>query len=461
MTSTVTSRLRRLAVVAVAAAIVVGVVLVTGDDSDEVRLTAVFTDANPLQEGNLVKSAGVDVGTVESVAVEDGQAHVVLLLDEEVLPLHEDASATIIDKDLLGERYVGLDRGTASSPTLSEPMAIGPDRTRRVVDLQDVLNTVDAPTGTALSSLVSTLGEGVGTNDREVAAAIEALAPAMHQAQGLAELLGDQNELLTDLVDSVEPVVGAAADERGRSLDQLVGTTTQTLSVVAENRQAVRDTLVQLPTTLGSARDRLAQVAGVSDSATRTLGSLRPVTDDLTDISRELQRFADAADPALASLPPVLDKGNALLDELGPLVDTLQPAGSDLRAVSSSARTLSETALSLRLVDLMEFMKGWAMATSDYDAISHYFKAVTPYSLQPASEVALGPIPGAPDNPLENVKPPEGPGRLPLPGRPGDSEEPQPTQPSGEVASPAQDSATGLNPTQEQNMVDQLLGGGR
>lgn len=82
-------------------------------------------------------------------------------IDRSVLPMHDDARATITEKDLLGERYIALDRGTAARPTLSEQnLRLGVRRTDRTVDLQDILNSVDDPTGTALGALVTALGEG-------------------------------------------------------------------------------------------------------------------------------------------------------------------------------------------------------------------------------------------------------------------------------------------------------------
>ena len=438
------------AVVAVVAAVVAATAAAVDGEDDQMTITAVFTDANPLMPGNLVTAAGVEVGTIESVSLQNGLARVEMTVSDEVAPLHKDATAKIYTKDLLGERYVALDPGSPSSPELSEPAVIGPKRTARDVDLQNVLNIVDDPTGTALAGLLSALGEGAKGNGRNIAAAIKALKPAMENAGELGQLLSEQNALLTAVIDKAQPVAKAVADDR--SMERLVGATTKTLSAVADNREAMRDTLRALPRTMASARERLAQVADVSDASTRTLASLRPMTGSLADTSVELRRFAAAADPALSSLPPVLAKADKMLNELGPLVRVLRPAGPELRDVAESVRTLSETALSRRLTDLMEFLKGWALATSDYDAISHYFKAVTPYSPPAASETALGPVPGAPRRPVPDVPLP-GPGRLPLPGINEDPLDPQ-------VEVPSDGSLTGLSRKQETSLVESLLGGG-
>jgi phospholipid/cholesterol/gamma-HCH transport system substrate-binding protein len=440
-----------------------GAKLMDHDSSDPVEVTAMFADASPLVVGNVVKAAGVNVGKVTDIDLDGNLARVRMELDPAVLPLHQDLTATITTQDLLGERFIKLDPGSPDQPALRSPIVISETQTNRVVDLQDVLNSLDTPASTALASLLTETGEGLRGQGANARKAIAALQPAMTQVNGLAKVLDGQNALLTRLVDNAAPVAAALANGQGQNLDRLVGSATDTLAIVAANREALRQSLDQLPGTIASARSALAELAGVADPATRTLRSLRPITDDLNDITGELQRFADAADPALASLPPVLAKAEALIDQAGPLVRALRPAAADLVGVSASARTLSERALSSHLGSLLEFVKGWSMATSDYDAISHYFKAIVPLSPQPLGHTAGGlvpgvsvpslPVPTAPTLPL----PPKGDGNqggLPVIG---DLIGGVPTLLPGQTS--ANDSATGLTEPQENNLVEQLLGG--
>ena len=442
------------------AAVIVGGVSYAHRDRGTVEMTAVFSNAAELVKDVDVRSAGVAVGKIESVTLKDNLAYVRFRVSKEVLPIHQDAKADDRTKDVLGERYLALDTGTPSAPEMQEPMVIGPANTTRSVELQEVLNTVDTPTGAALAGMLTTLGDGVGGNGKEVADTIAALRPAMDHTDELVRVLNQQNSLLNDLVERAQPVARAVATERGQQLDKLVGSTTQTLATVADKEAQTRDTLQRLPDTLASARARLAQIAGVADPATDTLRSLRPVTHDLTDISKELQSFSDAADPALASLPAVLKKGDKMLDDLGPVAHDLKPAGPGLRDTASALKALSKQGpLHQRLVDLLEFAKGWALATKDYDAVSHYFKAVTPYSPRPAAQFALGAIPGAPYRPEQADTPfIPGPGTLQIPGQPGGNEQPRAR---ARTDSKPHGGATGLTSEQENSMVGQMLGGGR
>ena len=412
---------------------------------DDVTVTAVFEDASPMVPGNEVKVSGATVGVIESIELIDNRAQVQMTVEHSVMPLHADATATITEKDLLGERYIALKRGSPSSSVLDEDdMLLPASRTDRSVDLQDVLNAQDDPTSTALAAMVTALGEGMAGRGKDIAAGIKAFAPAMRQADQLATILSDQNALLTRLIDSTQPVLGALTSGRGKKLDHMVGSTERMLSAVAANQRATEATLKRLPTTLAAARHSLAQVAGVSESMTPTLAGMRPITDNLSDVSGELSRFSDASNRALASMRPVLDRADRMLDEAAPLVQTLRMAGPDMRGLSKSGRKIMADALSGRLTNLMKFLRNWALITSGYDGVSHYFRAAMVNTAKPVTTSALGPVAGAPEaKELPNV-----PYRM----------VPRTKQKLPVVPDPAS-SATGLSKNQEKSMLDQLLGG--
>jgi phospholipid/cholesterol/gamma-HCH transport system substrate-binding protein len=409
-----------------------------------------------MQPGNVVKVAGVQVGTVSDITIDHGMAKVVMSVDREALPLHADATAKITLESLLGERYVALDRGTPKAPLLGEPANIPGAQTNRDVDLQEVLNAADTPTSVALAGLITTTGQGLHGNGAKFASAISALEPALHQTDQLVGILNQQNAQLNRLVEDAAPVANAVAADQGQRLDKMVGSTTETLSVVAARQQALRDTLQQLPGSLASARRTLAQLAGVADPTADTLAAIRPTTDNLKDISGELRRFSDAADPALASLPPVLDRAQELLDQARPVAESLRGASTNLRGTSDGLHGLVSNFLDLRFSDLMELLKGWSLATADYDAISHYFKAEVVTDPKSDGELAAAPVPGVPPAPV--------PGGLPMPSplMPRLDQVGKPVTPPHSTERPKQGpnaGATGLTPNQEDSMMSQLLGG--
>jgi phospholipid/cholesterol/gamma-HCH transport system substrate-binding protein len=71
---------------------------------------ALFSNSGGLKAGSAIVIAGVDVGRVKSIGLEDYQARVVLDLPENV-KLQEDAIASIKTRGLIGEKYIEITPG--------------------------------------------------------------------------------------------------------------------------------------------------------------------------------------------------------------------------------------------------------------------------------------------------------------------------------------------------------------
>jgi phospholipid/cholesterol/gamma-HCH transport system substrate-binding protein len=431
------SRILRFGVLLVVAVALVGSaasMTLSASKPDQQTVVAMMRDAGSLEAGSTVRASGVEVGSVRSIGLQNGEARVEMSVASNVLPLHRDASVRLRPVNLLGEHYVDLSVGSPSQPFMNDPV-IPVSRTGSAPELQDLINTFDDPTATGLAALVTSAGEGMQGNGDQTAAAIRALAPSMNRLGRLGSLLGDQNGALNQLLERVQPVSNALADDRGRSLNRLVGSTDKTLSTLRDNRQALDQTVAQLPATLVSARQTLARLGGVTDSATPALASIRPVTGNLSQITGELQRFADAADPAIASLPPVLQRADELLGQAAPVVNQLRQAGGSLAGTAKGVRPIGETVLDEHLGDLMNFVRKWALSTNGRDALGNYFRGVvhvTPKTLMDLAQSLPPKLGGQPAPPA---------GTSARPGPPGP------------------DSLTGLSPTQEHGLLGQLLGG--
>jgi phospholipid/cholesterol/gamma-HCH transport system substrate-binding protein len=454
--------------VAIVAVSVLALLSVTGlslvkTDADETTVYAYFRDASPLIKGNDVKMHGVKVGVIDSIEVEDGMAKVGLRVEQEAQPLYRDARAVVRPVGLLGERFVDLDRGSPDEQAIPVGGTIPVEHTGGVTDLDEVLNTVDQPTGAALAALVTTLGEGMRGTGTDISAAIKALEPAMRDTRPLVEVLDEQSQALTDMIDALAPLTGALATEDGKRLDGLVGAADTLLSTTADNQQALDQTLARLPSALDEARRTLRSLSRASRSTTPTLRAIRPTTDNLAQLSRELTAFSEAAGP-LEGLDPVLEQGQALIANARPVVASLRSSGPDLSGTARGARPVVEELLG-NLRDVLDFVKFWALTTTNEDGLAHYFRA----HFVVTDDIPLGLVPGdtssgvlTSDDEQGGLLPNLGiPGLPPLDGLLGGGDE-------GLVggldsllgrSSRRDGSATGLTATQEQAMLDTLIGG--
>ena len=429
------------------------------------NLVGVFADASPLVSGSEVRIDGVQVGSITNIQLRNGKAWVSTDIRAGSLPLHSNAQMVIKPVNLLGEDYIDISPGTDAKPMLSGNV-IPASQTSSAVTLQQVLDTLDDPTASALAATIATLGQGLNDSGAQTADAIKALAPAMENTSKLGGVLSSQNAVLTQLLDRVQPVAAALAQGNGHVLDGIVSSTEKMLTAVALQQQAANATLDQLPATLASARTTLQRLAGAASATTPTLAELRPLTDNLSSVTGELNSFAVAAQPALTSLLPVLTHAKTLLDEAAPVVAELSAAAPSLSATSARLRPLGSQLLSQHLNDLMLFVKKWALSTNGKDALSHYFRGVfhvTPATLEDLAAVMLPKsttsnlskslgslLPGLklPNLGLGNL------GNLGLGGLTKGL-----TSLLGGSSSANSSSATGLSQPQEQSLIGQLLGG--
>jgi phospholipid/cholesterol/gamma-HCH transport system substrate-binding protein len=99
-------------------------------------VSANFPSVGGLKAGSSVEIAGVQVGRVESIGLNDYQAHVVLRLERDI-KLQDDSIASIKTKGLIGEKYIRI------SPGGSEKIIPPNGRIREVeapVDLEELIS---------------------------------------------------------------------------------------------------------------------------------------------------------------------------------------------------------------------------------------------------------------------------------------------------------------------------------
>ena len=444
-------------------------------------VVAKFVSAAPLVKDNQVKVDGIVVGTIEGLRVRDGLAEVTMHLDPEAMPLHSDATFTIRPATLLGERYVDLDRGSASAPLLDTNRIVPVSQTGQNVGLDDLLNTFDDPTGAGLGALFTTLGSGVRGNGKQVDQAITTLAPSMQQVEQLAAVLKNHNELLGALVQDAEPIVGALADNDGQSMDKLVGSSDRLLAASAAQQDQLDEVLKELPSTLDSGSRALKQLSKTADDATPTLKELHPLTNHLSKFSKELRDFSDALDPALASSKPVLDRADDLLVQAQRPADDLRIGSANLDTTVGGTKTVVH-GLTQDRDAMFRFIKYWALNLNGFDGLSHYWRvslalnsdtwtALLPTLLSGLNGVNLGLQPptqtGSTSTPQSDSSDENEKSADPVGGLVGDLLKPLNGLTKGlsggsllQKKQTEDGSSTGLNKKQENNLLGFLLGGG-
>ena len=251
--------------------------------SQPYELTAEFSDASGLLSGDVVKAAGVTVGRVEEVRVEDGMA-VVTMSIEDGIEIPAGVDAEIRFRNLIGQRMVSLVERPRSGieGTLADGDRITLDRTEPAFDLTLLFN--------GLRPLIRS------TDAKDINIVSNALVEAL---DGRSDEVENILANLTDVADLLA------------SRDQELSTLLDGLNVVTEDI-ASRDGQLQ-----------------------RTLANLNNFLGDLDASKSDLSAALVTLDEASRLLDRVVRQNSsrisANLDDLSVILDAVDDKKSDLR----------------------------------------------------------------------------------------------------------------------------------
>jgi phospholipid/cholesterol/gamma-HCH transport system substrate-binding protein len=103
---------------------------------DGYELYAIFTDAGGLKAGSSVLIAGMEVGRVKSISMQDYEAKIVITLPKSI-KIQEDAIASIKTRGLIGEKYLSITPG-GSDTILKDGQRIR--ETTPPVDIEELIS---------------------------------------------------------------------------------------------------------------------------------------------------------------------------------------------------------------------------------------------------------------------------------------------------------------------------------
>lgn len=244
---------------------------------EPIKLT--FKDIGALSEGDPVAVSGVRAGKVDKIRLEGGRVVVTTLVDESVF-LAKDATFTVKNIGLMGERFVAVDPGTLSVPLDTDKIHEG----RFDTGIPEVMGMM----GEMISEvrrLVNVIGETIASpgtlNDFQ-----ETIKQLKSVATELNTLVAQSKD---DYRKSLQAIERASA-----SFDDFVESNRPKAEESIENFNAASEKLVILANDLDTLSSSLQQFADKLNSEEGTLGLLasdQTLYQDVKKSVRELDRL--------------------------------------------------------------------------------------------------------------------------------------------------------------------------
>lgn len=258
--------------------------------------SAVFIDASQLKVGDSVRVAGIRVGTVNAVSLQDNNSVLVDFDADDDVALTAGSKAAVRYLNLVGDRYLELIIGPGSMRMLPPGARIPVERTMPSLDLDLLLG--------GLKPVVR------GLNPRDVNALAAALLQVFQgQGQTLQSLLAKTSSFSNDV---------AKKNEAVEKLIDNLNTVVHTLAQQGDQFSGAIERLQRLVSDLSQDRDPIGDAIAALDNGTASVADLlRAARPPLAGTVDQLNRLA-----------PLLEKGNGYLD------DALQRAPGNYRKIA-------------------------------------------------------------------------------------------------------------------------------
>jgi phospholipid/cholesterol/gamma-HCH transport system substrate-binding protein len=195
-----------------------------------------FAEAGGIAVGNDVTLAGIKVGAVTDVSLDQGDALVGFTIDSKY-PLGSETSAHIKTGTLLGERVLTLE--SSGSGKLNRTDAIPISRTSSPYSLSDAVG--ELTTNTAGTD-TQTLNQSLDTLSTTLNQIAPRLGPTFDGLTRLSQALNSRDGTLGELLKTAADVTGILS-ERSQQLNTLILNADDLLAVLVERRQAIVDLL--------------------------------------------------------------------------------------------------------------------------------------------------------------------------------------------------------------------------
>jgi virulence factor Mce-like protein len=317
----------RAAVVAALALAVSGLVLSGGATAQSPVITAEFSNARGLVEGNDVRVGGAPAGTVTNLELSDGgTALVTIELHDGIEPPHADASAAIRPVDLIGDNYVALELGSDPGPLEG---VIPPSRTLNEPRLDDLLRTFAEPERIGIEAMLVEGGIALDHRGADLNQAALALRPALEATDDVLAELNSQTADLRGFVSSAERATGEAAS-RDEDLARMVGALDATLHATADRPESLDESLAGLPGSIDDLQRIAPRLTAVATEALPLAESINRSAPGLATAAERAAPFLAAAGRAIERVDPVVGQATDLLVNADPTLTSFDRGFEDL-----------------------------------------------------------------------------------------------------------------------------------
>jgi phospholipid/cholesterol/gamma-HCH transport system substrate-binding protein len=284
-------------------------------------------------QGQTVNVAGVKIGEVGAVNLEDGKAVVDLRIKDEYKPIYRDSTILLRPKTGLKDMYLALDPGNRRAGALPEGGRVRVANTLPDVNSDEFLAQLDTDTRTYLQILLNAGGTAfddkvTGADRRYEQTAAQDLRevfkrfePTARDGKKITRLLIARRQNIRRVIHNFQEFSTALAT-RDKQLAALVDSANANFETFASEEAALREALRLFPGALDQTEQTLRKTSSLAAELGPALERLRPFARNLAPALRKTRPFFDETTPIIR-------------DQIRPFARDVQPTVRDLRSATN------------------------------------------------------------------------------------------------------------------------------
>lgn len=256
---------------------------------DTTPYSAIFVNASGLRSGDSVRVAGIQVGSVKSVALQRDKTVLVAFGLDRTIPLTVGSRAAIRYLNLVGDRYLEIVDGPGPTSRMPAGARIPVERTDPALDLdallgglKPVIQGLDPRDVNALTSALIDVFQGQGGT----------LESLLSKTSSFTDTLADNSAVMQQLIDNLTAAVGTISDN-GEKFSATLARLHELVGQLAGDRN-----------TIGSAIESLSRgTASVSELLAQARPPLATTVAELNRLAANLDAQPDRLDSAIKKAP--------------------------------------------------------------------------------------------------------------------------------------------------------------
>lgn len=316
---------------------------VLGADFFEIEAELSTAQAVTPGQGQTVNIAGVEVGEIASVELEDGKAIIGMKIRREHARVFGDATVLLRPKTGLRDMVAELDPGTPGAGELREGDRIPISQTLPDVNLDEILASLDADTRDYLKLLLGDGARALRGNGRALAGTLKRIEPTARYAREINEQLALRRGNIKRVIHNFS-LLSQELGSRDTQLAEFVENSGAVFAALARQDDNLRATLQELPPSLIRAQDTLARVDRLANVLGPSLEDLRPAARALGPSLRRTRPFLRRTTPVIREeIRPFTRAALPTVRELRPAMRDLAAATPDLTRTFRVVNTLLNT----------------------------------------------------------------------------------------------------------------------